>query len=256
MPSVVDATGTTVALDGPPARVVSLVPSLSETLYAFGLADRIVGVTTYCVTPEDGFPAARRVRGTKNPDVNAIAALEPDLVVANLEENRELDVRRLREAGCTVHVTFPRTVAAAADAIRELGALVGVADAGEQLAREIEATVLEVQRSRRSAVRTFCPIWREPWMALGGDTYAADLLATCGFATVPENATRYPQVELADVADADVVLLPSEPYAFGEQHLADFAGWDVEVRLVDGALLTWYGPRTPAALRSFARSAA
>lgn len=252
MIAVTDATGSPTHLEAEPRRIVSLVPSLSETLYAFGLADRLVGVTTYCVTPEDGYPDARRVRGTKNPDVDAIVALEPDLVIANLEENRERDVERLRDAGLAVHVTYPRSVPTAADMLREVARLVGVPDAGEALARDIEATLVELQRHRRTPLPTFCPIWREPWMALGGDTYAADLLDRCGFATVPEGASRYPRIDLDDVAGARVVLLPSEPYAFDERHLADFAAWDADVRLVDGALLTWYGPRTSTALRSFA----
>lgn len=254
---VVDELGAPVALEGVPQRIVSLVPSLSETLWWFHAADRVVGVTDYCVAPPHVFPRAERVRGTKNPDVRAIIALEPDLVIANQEENRALDVERLREAGVSVYVTAPATVLAAADTLKRLGELVGNPGAGTGLAQAIHRA-LDAAAARRVSppLTTFCPVWRDPWMATGRATYAADLLAHCGFAVVPEDDDgRYPHVELDDLAGRgiDAVLLPDEPYAFGEDDRAAFAGWDTRVRRIDGTQLTWYGPRMPYALGELTR---
>lgn len=249
-----------------PARLVSLVPSLSHTLWSWGLAPRLVAVTDYCVAPVDGFPGAERIRGTKNPDVRAISALEPDLVVADQEENREIDVRRLREAGVAVHVTRVRTVADAADELAGLAEVLGVPTAGAQLVAELRAALAQVEPAR-PALRTFCPVWRdgadsararrdpgqERWWAVGRDTFVGDLLRTTGFAVWPGDPDgRYPTVALDDVlaADCEVVLLPDEPYEFGEADHEPFAGQ--LIRHLDGAALTWWGPRTPAAIAELA----
>lgn len=234
-------------------RIVSLVPSLSETCHWLGVGDHVVGLNDFCTTPPDGFPNARRVRGTKNPDVAGVVGLAPDLVLANREENRERDVVALRDAGLDVVVTYPRTVEEAGAMVRDLGAMLGARERGDRLADAILAALVEVRSAARPPLRTLCPIWRRPWMAVGEDSYAADLLASCAFSTVPRTGERYPRLELDDVrADVDVVLLPSEPYPFGAEHVAEFDAWHVPVRLVDGELLTWYGPRTPDALRVFA----
>lgn len=254
-PTVTDDLGTPVPVPSDPQRLVSLVPSISETLWWFHLADRLVGVTDWCVAPPNAFDHATRLRGTKNPDVAAIVDLRPDLVIANREENRELDVTRLRDAGLAVYVTAPDGVAAAAASLQGLGEALGAAAAGRGLAQTIERALARLPREQR-ALQTFCPIWRDPWMAVGTGTYAGDLLAQAGFAVLPREP-RYPEVALEAVAalDPDVVLLPDEPYAFGEEDRAPFRGWRARVRRIDGTALTWWGPRTPHALTDFARLA-
>ena len=255
--AAVDDLGDEMLLVGRPQRLVSLVPSLSEVLWWWHLTDRLVGVTDWCVAPPRAFDAARRVRGTKNPDVAAIAALEPDLVIANEEENRELDVRRLRAEGLDVYVTRVRTVAGAADSLARLGRALGVGPAGEALRRSILRALDRLPRSVRP-LPTFCPVWRDPWMATGAATFAGDLLARCGFEVVPGDGDgRYPTVELDEVAAAEpeVVLLPDEPYAFEPDDRATFAGWPARARLVDGTALTWWGPRTPDGIGDLARLA-
>lgn len=255
---VVDDLGTELDVPEPPRRIVSLVPSLSETLWWFHLADRVVGVTDYCVAPPHGFPSADRVRGTKNPDVAAIVGLEPDLVLANEEENRRLDVERLREAGVAVYVTAPRTVPAAARMLADVGAAVGAAAAGRGLCQSIERALEQASARAGEPLRAFVPIWRDPWMATGAATYAADLLRRTGFEVLPDDPDgRYPEVALDDVRalGPDVVLLPDEPYAFSEADKSAFASWDARVRLLDGTALTWYGPRTPHAIGDLTRMA-
>ncbi|AXV06912.1 Metal binding protein [Euzebya pacifica] len=234
-------------------RIVSLVPSVTDALDRFGVADRVVGVTTYCT---HGAPdAAVRVGGTKNPDVQRIIALRPDLVVTNTEENRPEDIQRLRDAGLTVEETYPRTVADAAKMTRRLGELVDATAVAADLADAVDAAI-EAARAAAPSTRVMALtlVWRKPWMGLGPGTYASDLLWTCGFGNVLSGyEADYPRLEAGLAFGADVALLPSEPYAFEDKDLdpvRELAG-DVATRFVDGELLTWHGPRTADGLRTF-----
>jgi ABC-type Fe3+-hydroxamate transport system substrate-binding protein len=231
-----DDLGHPVELATAPARVVSLVPSLTESLSA-SAPDVLVGATDWCTHPAD--LDVPRVRGTKNPDLAAIRALSPDLVVANQEENRELDVRRLREAGVAVWVTRIETVEEAlASMSRVFAEALGLADPNWLVeARSLWSSPLP----RRLSVAV--PIWRDPWMVVGTPTYTDDLLGRAGLANVlADREGRYPTVtpDEIDGAGADVVLLPDEPYVFtaddGPEALA------TPTQLVSGRLLTWYGP--------------
>ena len=233
--------------DGPrPAgRVVSLVPSLTETL-ASANRPALVGATDWCTHPADlDQTIERRVRGTKNPDLAAIAALEPDVVVANKEENRELDVRRLRESGMRVWVTDIETVPGAVDSMtRLLDALGWQQPAWLAQARERWCGPLPPV-TRRVAVA----VWRDPWMVVGRSTFTGDLVRRLGWHNVYDDPAlnpagdRYPRVELAglDSAGADVVLLPDEPYVFTAEDGPE-AFTRTPTELVSGRLITWYGP--------------
>jgi ABC-type Fe3+-hydroxamate transport system substrate-binding protein len=244
-----------VAAPARPARIVSLIPSITELLFALGLDDRIVGATVFCTEPRDRVARIAKVGREKDPDLSRIRALAPDLVVANMEENRRDIVEALRGAGVAVWVTFPRTVVEGIGLIRELGTLTGTEAAAAAIAAPIEAAHRAVL-ARVAALpraRVFCPIWRGPYMTVNRDTYVHDMLRTCGGDNVfAASETRYPTVTLDDVRDAapDVILLPDEPYRFRAAHRADFAPLsDVpavragRMRLVDGKLLSWYGPR-------------
>ena len=242
-------------------RIVSLVPSTTELLCALGLADALVGVTVYCVEPRDVVRTKTRVGGEKDPNLDTIRALAPDLVVANIEENRREDVDALRGAGVEVFITYPRSVAESLAMIRELGAVTGATLAARTLLDELEplyATVRERLAGRR-ATPCFYPIWRDPWMTIGHDTYIHDLLATCGGANVFADGRRYPTISLDDVAvrAPEVVLLPDEPYRFRRAHMRDFDAYpDMpavrtgRVQLVDGKRFSWHGPRLAEALRT------
>ncbi|GAA4819084.1 helical backbone metal receptor [Nocardioides caeni] len=233
-----DDLGDAVALAAPPRRIVSLVPSITEAL-ATDVPERLVGATDWCTHPTD--LAVTRVRGTKNPDLAAIRALFPDLVVANKEENRALDVRRLRESGIPVWVTDIETVGDALDSLQRLYA--------DALAAAVPTWLAEA-RTRWDAPapaprgRVAVPIWRDPWMAVGARTYAGDLLGRLGWTNAFAGGDdRYPHVELADLdrADIDLVLLPDEPYVFTTDDGPE-AFARVPTQLVSGRLLTWYGP--------------
>lgn len=216
-------------------RVVSLVPSVTETLLAWDV--RPVAVTRFCEQP--GFPT---VGGTKDPDIAAIVALAPDLVVVNDEENRRPDHDALVAAGVPVHVTHVHTVDDVAPMLAALAAAVGVRDEVAPPLRPAAASVVR---------RAFVPIWRRPWMTSSADTYGMAVLRHVGIAGVFDaSPDRYPEVTLEDAAAArpDLVVLPSEPYPFAERHIEEVRVVAADVRLVDGRDLFWWGVRTAAAL--------
>lgn len=258
-----DALGREHEFAAPPARIVSLVPSWTETLFALGLDRSIVGVTDFCVHPADRVARVTRVGGTKNPDLEAIAALRPDLVIANKEENRRRDVERLEAAGLRVFVTYPRTVAGAVAELRALGRITARVDSADGIAAEVESR-LEAIAPRPGAhrPRAVALVWRNPFMVVGGDTFANDLIARAGadnpFAS--DTTGRYPRVDARslEAAAPDVILLPTEPYAFEESDrrellaLACPAARAGRIHIVEGELLSWYGPRMARALTTLA----
>jgi ABC-type Fe3+-hydroxamate transport system substrate-binding protein len=226
-------------------RVVSLVPSLTELVFFFGRGDWLVGRTKFCTEPR----AARvveNVGGTKDPDVPRIIALCPDLVIANREENRREDVEAMQAAGLRALLTDPNTVEEAAVMIRELGTLLDADDRASELAGEIETVVPPTT----AGPRVFVAVWRKPLLGLGGESYGNSVLTRAGGVNVLAGRPRYPEVrreELRELAP-DLILLPDEPFRFRERHRAEFEDF-APVRLVDGKLLWWYGPRLPGALR-------
>ncbi len=238
----------------PSQRIVSLVPSLTEALFALGLGARVVGVTEWCVHPAAEVARVPKVGGTKNPDLAAIGALAPDLVIANREENRKRDVERLEAAGIRVWVTYPCTVREGAELLAEIAELGASAEARERVVAPVLRAVADAEAAPAVApVRVFCPIWRDPWMAVGAPTYADDLIRLCGgvnvFAAHAER--RYPRVTRAEIEAAApaVVLLPDEPYAFGPRDAAELAQFAIpaaasgRIHLIDGTFVSWYGPR-------------
>ncbi len=218
-----------------PRRVVSLVPSLTEAI-AVTCPGVLVGATDWCTHPAD--LDVVRVRGTKNPDLAAVIQLEPDLVVVNREENRAADIDSLRAAGLHVRMTDPATVP---QALTQLGHLLAA----------LGAIGVDWLEQAQSAWRTPCisarttavvPIWRKPWMALGRDTFAGDLLARLGVDHVlADDAERYPRFDPTALPPLDLAILPDEPYAFASNDGPEaFPG--VPTALVSGRHLTWYGP--------------
>lgn len=221
----------------PARRVVSLVPSLTEAIAATR-PEALVGATDWCTHPADLDVA--RVRGTKNPDRAAIAALKPDIVLANREENRELDVERLRSSGISVWVTEIETVDQAFASMARMFVALGWESPGWLADAKAVWEVPVPASGRRVAV----PIWRDPWMVVGSRTFTGDVLARLGLVNAfGESEGRYPHVELSaiDRDDIDLVLLPDEPYVFTADDGPE-AFTRVPVSLVSGRALTWYGP--------------
>ena len=264
MPSAVDALGVEIALPSAPRRIVSLVPSFTELAAALRLGRRLVGVTRFCTDPPEVVAPVRKVGGTKNPDIERIISLAPDIVLANREENREEDVAALREAGLAVYVGDIRSAAQVGEEIQRVAALLGAV--AIQQTRAIDEALDEHAHLNhvRPLVRAACLIWRNPYMAAGGETYIGDLLRSAGGINVFERHrgdARYPRVTLAELAEAapDVILLPSEPYRFGKRHRSELlaqhgipAARAERIHLCDGQMITWWGVRTAPALHEIA----
>jgi ABC-type Fe3+-hydroxamate transport system substrate-binding protein len=256
------------AAPAPAQRIVSLVPSTTQSVCELGAATRLVGCTRYCTEPAGALRDVRRVGGTKNPDREAILALEPDLVLGNGEENRAEDLEWL---ACRVPVATqtPRTVAAAAAALKDLARRLGCAETAASTLARVDAAVAALRGSPHSGpgLRVYYAIWRKPWMTVGRDTFVHDVLHLAGARHVAVgDAARYPQLDPATAAERgiDVVLLASEPWAFDERQRRELEAQRTfgDARLVrcDGRDFCWHGthmavglPRVAALLASLAR---
>jgi ABC-type Fe3+-hydroxamate transport system substrate-binding protein len=256
---VIDDRGHDLSWRQAPRRIVSLVPSISETIWHLGVGERLIAVTRYCTDP----PAVRSLPtcgGTKNPNCEQIAALRPDLVLMSEEENRIEDYQWLQARGIPVFVSFPKRVNEVGGWISRLGRAVDCSVAAEALAAEVDRAVAAVQERtarRPRPLRVFCPIWKKPWMTFNADTYADDVLRVCGGENVfADVGQRYPVITLVEAAARApaLVLLPDEPYPFGDKDLPDLrdllppGGPARAAHVVDGQALSWYGVRTPRGL--------
>jgi iron complex transport system substrate-binding protein len=273
----------------PPRQVVSLVPSLTESLFDLGFGDSVVAITDYCAHPAERLVGLPRIGGPKNPDVKQIIALQPDLILANQEENTPSAIRSLEEAGLKVWVTFPKTVRQAVDILWVLAGIYHSSTAAVRI-ETLEVTLdwTESALASRQTWRYFCPIWRQAeeevqpewWMTFNRQTYSHDVLrvvggenifaerqrryplaADLGLAPADDPVTgdtRYPRVTCQEVLEGNpqVILLPSEPFGFGESDrqrcLEAFAETDAgraqRVILLDGSYITWHGTRLARAL--------
>ena len=227
-------------------RVVSLVPSVTETLLAWDVTP--IAVTRFCEQP-----TLLAVGGTKDPDLDAIVALRPDLVVVNDEENRLADAGALRDGGLSLHVTHVSSLADVAPMLVALGVAVDRAHEARAAADALTdlISVTRLSREERRVRVAFVPIWRRPWMTIAADTFGASMLQACGWTSAFADAQdRYPTVTLDEVValGPDAVLLPSEPYPFAERHVAEMRAVASDIRLIDGQDLFWWGSRTAVAL--------
>jgi ABC-type Fe3+-hydroxamate transport system substrate-binding protein len=259
MVRIADDLGFKLELEHRPKRIVSLVPSWTETLFAFGLGRAIAGVTRYCVAPPEAASIAK-IGGTKNPDIKAIGEIAPDLVIVNAEENRREDIERLRALGIPVFTTYPRKISTAVESILKLGTVLGCeAEAGamaRDIVREVSAIETSVGVWAKLRFRVFCPIWKNPWMSFNADTYAHDVLRMLGFSNIHAAAgERYPRVTLEEAIELrpDFVLLPDEPYEFGAKDVEQLKpllppALSRRIVLINGRDLHWYGAHMVAGL--------
>lgn len=243
-------------------RIVSLVPSLTETLHDLGVGGSLVGVTKFCLEPETARDTAAVVGGTKDPDLDQIRNLRPDLVVADEDENRAEHLAALRAAKIRVHVTRIETLADVARELRALGQLVGRGHEAEKYAADLQEASASMRAASALAppVNCFVPIWKKPVMTIGGRTYMSDLLWHAGgrnaFSDV--SAKKYFEVEWDEVRArrCDAALLPTEPYRFREpdrQWVSERAEVPVDaIQLVDGQAFTWFGTRSLRGLQQLA----
>jgi ABC-type Fe3+-hydroxamate transport system substrate-binding protein len=264
---VTDDIGRQHTFDSPARRIVSLVPSLTETIALLAGTDRLAGRTRYCIHPQEALHGIPYVGGTKDPDIDKILSLEPDVVIANKEENLARHVEAL-EKSVPVFVTFPRTVRQTIKTVRDLGVITGAKDNTEQFSQSCDAVLKAIQADASIAapLTTACMIWKNPWMCAGSDTYVSNVLEVLGFQNIFDSSQeRYLKTTLEEVIarKPQLILLPDEPYEFGDgdkmfvlDHLKSHAA-NIRVELIEGSNLTWFGSRTLPALgylRKFKKS--
>lgn len=262
MTTFTDQTGRSVGIPQMPARIVSLVPSITELICDLGLEDRLVGITKFCIHPESAFTSKVRVGGTKNFDPAKISALKPDLILANKEENPKKATLSLAES-FPVWVSDVATVADAQDLITQIGTITHTQAKAHQISAAIESGFKALkERNSGSEATALYLIWKDPYMAAGTDTFISDVLSHTGFQNVlkqkADQGLRYPRLELADIEalSPDYILLSSEPYPFKEEHIADLMQFAKrKCVLVDGEAFSWYGSRMLNALPYLSRFA-
>lgn len=255
MNMLTDALGLDHAPATTPARIVSLVPSITELLFALGLAEYIVGRTHYCIHPQPAVVTIPSVGGTKKIKYARLQALQPTHVIVNIDENPRELAERLIKDGLEVIVTDPLAPEDNLALYRLLGGIFHREAAAEQLAANFAQALAELRRESWPRRQVLYLIWRKPWMGVSRETYIARMLELVGWETLPATATtRYPVLELdTTLLDAaDEVLFSSEPYRFQPADLEEFArdyGCPMEkLRLIDGEMTSWYGSRARAGL--------
>jgi ABC-type Fe3+-hydroxamate transport system substrate-binding protein len=243
--SVIDQLGRRVEILFPPQRIVSLVPSQTELLFDLGLGKRVVGVTKFCLYPPEARQATMIIGGTKNFDFDKIAALKPNLLIGNKEENYQAGIEQLA-AKYPVWLSDISNLPEALDMIRRVGFVTGAKDKAEQVAAEIAASFAALA-APESTISAAYFIWRKPYMAAASGTFIDDMLRRAGFRNVFAHLGRYPEITPEQLAAAapERILLSSEPYPFQDKHLAEFQALcpAAEIQLVDGELFSWYGSR-------------
>lgn len=243
--SFTDQLNRTIDLPFPPKRIISLVPSQTELLHYLGLENEVVGITKFCVHPEKWFRSKQRIGGTKTYHLDKIDALQPDLIIANKEENDQAQVEALAEK-YPVWISDIKDLADSLDMISKVGALVGKPSEADTLVGKIQEKFVNLPSSDTLQTAVYF-VWREPYMVAGGDTFINAMMRHAGYQNIYESKGRYPEITLENLAkvNPDVILLPSEPFPFKEKHIADFSAIcpNAEVKLVDGELYSWYGNR-------------
>ncbi len=229
-----------------PQRIISVVPSQTELLYDLGLEQEVIGITKFCVHPEKWFRSKTRVGGTKTLHIDQIIALNPDLILANKEENVQEQIESLQEF-TEVYVSDIQNVADALQMIRSVGALVGKAEVAGQMAAAIQNRFDALKETISTPRRVAYLIWKDPFMAVGRNTFIHNIIEIAGWKNVFEHHLRYPETAAGELRslNPEVVMLSSEPYPFGEKHLAAIQAILPEARLllVDGEMFSWYGSR-------------
>lgn len=237
-----DQLGNTIRLPEYPKSIISLVPSLTESLFDLGLDDEIVGVTRYCILPKDKVANRTKIGGTKEFDFQVIDELKPDLIIGNKEENYREGILRLQEK-YPVWISDIVTIEDALQMLRSMGKLVNRCENAEQLIDEINISLdrLEFDPSLKAAYL----IWKNPYMVAAGDTFINEMLQRCGFINIFRSKKGYPQISLDELDEADVIMLSSEPYPFVAKDIEIIRKRcsTQHVCLVDGAIFSWYGSR-------------
>jgi len=237
-----------VVINFPPRQIISLVPSQTELLFYFGLEEEVVGITKFCVHPQKQFKTKPRIGGTKTFHFDKIAALQPDLIIGNKEENQKEHIEQL-QVDYPVWMSDIKTLDDALDMIRQLGQLTNKEQIADQLVVKLQHNFQELKDmvADQATKSVAYLIWQNPYMVAATDTFINHLLKRVGFNNVFQNKDRYPVVSEEALRNAapEILLLSSEPFPFKEKHVADLQKIcpDTVIKLVDGELFSWYGNR-------------
>ncbi len=228
-----------------PRRIISLVPSQTELLNHLGLKSETVGITRFCIHPTTWFKTKTKVGGTKTINFDTIQQLRPDLIIANKEENVKEQIAQLA-LQYPVWLTDVNNLEDALQMIKDIGVLTGKDKKALSLIEEIKNAFYNFSISKKS-LKTAYLIWREPYMAVGGDSFINDMLVKCGFENIFANKKRYPEINMAELhtANCQLLLLSSEPYPFKQKHIDELSKQlpNTKIVLVDGEFFSWYGSR-------------
>jgi len=239
-----------ITVEQKPQRIVSLVPSQTELLFHLGLREEVVGITKFCVHPAEWFRTKTRIGGTKTLDVEKIKLLQPDLILANKEENIQEQVEELAKH-FPVWVSDVNTLEDALDMINAVGEITGRNEEAARLIQQIQTGFAGLQTppfdKLRTKLQTAYLIWKEPYITVGGDTFIHDLLTRAGFENIFQNKSRYPTITIEElpIAGCQLLILSSEPYPFRQKHIEELQRHlpNTKIILADGEMFSWYGSR-------------
>ena len=228
-----------------PKRIVSLVPSQTELLHYLGLEEETVGITKFCIHPKEWFHSKTRVGGTKTLNIKRIRQLNPDLIIANKEENVREQVDELAN-NFNVWITDVNNVTGALHMVNDIGTLTGKIAVAEKLITAIQSEFAKLQ-TKNHKLNICYLIWKEPYMTIGGDTFINDILQQCGLQNIFADKKRYPEVSIAQLQTIkpDLIMLSSEPYPFKQKHIDELQHQlpGTTIMLADGEMFSWYGSR-------------
>jgi ABC-type Fe3+-hydroxamate transport system substrate-binding protein len=246
MPLYTDQLHETIYLTGKPGRIISVVPSQTELLYCLGLEGEVVGITKFCIHPEQWYHSKTWVGGTKNLNLPLIASLKPDLIIANKEENIKEQITELKK-NCPVWVSDVNNLSDALEMITTLGNITGKQEKAFALCATIERGFKDLRIEEKVPIPAAYLIWRKPYMAAGNDTFINNMLGYCGLENLYSSISRYPEIKLSELKKlrTPLILLSSEPYPFTEKHIEEIKQEipDARVILADGEMFSWYGSR-------------
>ncbi|CAN5603269.1 helical backbone metal receptor [soil metagenome] len=241
---VTDQIGYEVNFSYPPQRIVSLVPSLTELLFDINLDDQVVGITKFCIHPKDKVDLRPKIGGTKNFDIDIIHRLQPDIIIANKEENYLEGIEELKKF-FPVWISDISNLEQAMAMISQIGAITGTVSRAEDLISNIRNSFKDLPNNYKG--KALYLIWRKPYMTAGGDTFINEMMNIAGYSNILQFQKRYPKITAEEIASLkpDFILLSSEPFPFKEKHLQEFSGFcpTAKVMIVDGEMFSWFGSR-------------
>lgn len=241
---ITDQTGQTIIIPSPVTKIISVVPSQTELLYDLGLNDEITGITKFCIHPNEWFKTKTRVGGTKTLNLELIKKLNPDIIIANKEENTEAQIKTLCRQ-FPVYISDIKNLADAYEMMEAVGNLTGKEEKVNLLISKIKNGFDELKPAKK--INAAYLIWQQPYMAAGSDTFINDMMKRCGIINVLQNKQRYPEttIEELNTHNCKVLLLSSEPFPFKQKQADEIkaAGFKGKITLVDGEMFSWYGSR-------------